>query len=791
LNASSPRLAAVDAKILAGLLAIPLVMFGDAVLGRRIFYERDILAYWYPQVETVVRVVAQGAWPLWDPYEGFGRPLLARPDAQLLYPFTWFDLLLPPKIAYTVLVVAHTWLAAAGAYVLSRTWGASRRAAALAGIAMGGSGAFVSAASLFHHFVGAAWLPWILVAFESVLQQRTTRSAVILGFVAGVQILAGSGDMVVLAALAATLVFGETLLREGRRVLDRATLGRLALAAVLALGLSAGQWLPAVAVARTSARAHMPAEMNLYWSVHPASLVELLVPQALGPLPLSEPVRAALFESREPFLSSLYLGLSSALLLVPVARFSDPRRTILAIVAFAFFVLAALGRHAPVLPALLQLPVVSVFRYPVKYMIGAAVFWAILAGLGFQAWLRPWSDSERRTALRMAWVAAILAVCAICSGEALRLEAPRLGLWVNAPPDWRPLAYAPLVWKLRRAAALAAVCAVLLVLRGRAHPPRGATIAAALVVVVDVMAAARPVNDLAAPELAAYRPAALALMSGRPEDHRLFVPAAPMAVLNRSLVRGPAGWPPAWSWALGLQQMLQPPSGARWGLRGSYDADFTGMGSPAASNLAAMVAQYQGTALGLRLLRMGGVTDVASVLRDPVPGIVRVGEVGSVFTDPVRVGHVPGAVPRAYLVGRTRVARGDEAWRALADPEFDPATTVLLDGKDGLLPPADFRGAARVVEARSDRWRVSTEASAAGYLVVTEANAPGWQAEIDGRPVAVRTANMIFRAVAVPEGAHTVVMRYRPAPVAWGLGLSAVTAIAAGAMAARTWRRNA
>jgi hypothetical protein len=174
-----------------------------------------------------------------------------------------------------------------------------------------------------------------------------------------------------------------------------------------------------------------------------------------------------------------------------------------------------------------------------------------------------------------------------------------------------------------------------------------------------------------------------------------------------------------------------------------------------------------------------------------VPGIVRVGEVGSVFTDPVRVGHVPGAVPRAYLVGRTRVARGDEAWRALADPEFDPATTVLLDGKDGLLPPADFRGAARVVEARSDRWRVSTEASAAGYLVVTEANAPGWQAEIDGRPVAVRTANMIFRAVAVPEGAHTVVMRYRPAPVAWGLGLSAVTAIAAGAMAARTWRRNA
>jgi hypothetical protein len=535
----------------------------------------------------------------------------------------------------------------------------------------------------------------------------------------------------------------------------------------------------------------MSRELNLYWSVHPASLTDLVVPQALPSLPLSDTLRAALFDSREPFLSCLYLGLSTALLLVPLARHTDRGRAAIALGGWVFFLLCALGRHAPVLPLLLKLPVISIFRYPVKYMLGAVVFWAAAAALGYEAWLRPWSDDHRRTAGRMAAAALVVALLAIGGAEVLRVEAPRLGEWVNAPPDWRPLAYAPLVWKLRHAAAIAALSALLLTIRRGAERSRGAAIGAAMLVAADMMMAARPVNELGAPELATYRPPALSLLPGPPDQHRLFVPTPAMAVLNRSLVRGPAGWPQAWSWALGMEQTLQPPRGARYGLRGSYDADFTGMGSPEASNLAALVERYRSSPLGLRLLQMASVTEVVSVLRDPVPGLTEVGELTTVFRDPVRVSRVPDPLPRAYLVDRAIVAQGDAAWRMLAAPDFDPVTMVLLaQPPDDPRAAPDFHGVARILEGKPDRWTVATQADAAGYLVVTEANAVGWRAEVDGRAVPMLTANILFRAVRVPSGTHTVVMRYRPAAVPWGLAASGTAVIVTGALLLSTRRKD-
>jgi uncharacterized membrane protein YfhO len=61
-----------------------------------------------------------------------------------------------------------------------------------------------------------------------------------------------------------------------------------------------------------------------------------------------------------------------------------------------------------------------------------------------------------------------------------------------------------------------------------------------------------------------------------------------------------------------------------------------------------------------------------------------------------------------------------------------------------------------------------------GYLFLSDPFYPGWRAEVDGQPAEIIRANYAFRAVAVPQGLHRIVMTFRP--VTWYAG-AAVTVL--------------
>src|SRR5918996_5418551 len=108
---------------LFALLALALLLFRDAVFRGRVFYERDIQLAWQPQVSAFVHCIDRGSWPVWDPFLGFGQPLLADPSGQFLYPPTWLNLFVMPCTYYTLFVVGHAVLGAAGVYALCRRLG--------------------------------------------------------------------------------------------------------------------------------------------------------------------------------------------------------------------------------------------------------------------------------------------------------------------------------------------------------------------------------------------------------------------------------------------------------------------------------------------------------------------------------------------------------------------------------------------------------------------------------------------------------------------------------------------
>ena len=158
-----PRRTALTLALVAGVVvtAFPRVLSPDWV-----FFQRDVLSYWYPMVTTFVQVVGHGELPLWDPYEGFGLPQWADPGTQVAYPTTWLNLLLLPHTVYKIVVVGHVLAGALGAFALARRHRLELVPAAVAAVVFGCSGPLVSAGTLIHHLCGAVGVSWVLWALE-------------------------------------------------------------------------------------------------------------------------------------------------------------------------------------------------------------------------------------------------------------------------------------------------------------------------------------------------------------------------------------------------------------------------------------------------------------------------------------------------------------------------------------------------------------------------------------------------------------------------------------------------
>jgi hypothetical protein len=750
----------------AGLLALVLLLFLDALRPGRSFYFRDIHAYWSMQAESLVRVLTQGSAPLWNPYVTFGVPMLADPSYQVAYPFTWLNLVLGPAGYYRAFAVAHAFFAGVGMCLLLRRLGLGWTASFGGAASWIASGAFLVVLSHTHHFAGTAWTPWVLLALDSALDSVSLRAGALLGAAAAGQVLAGSADLCLMTAF---LGLGWALARAlgggvARGAWPRA-LGCLTAAGAIGAAVSAIQWLPTLAILRSGGRLELSDFARFYWSLHPASLADLWVPRLVAELPLEASVRALLFEGREPLFAVHYLGAAAvplALMGAIVGR--EPGRGFAALGLLAALLLS-LGRHTPVYALLAHATPLGMLRYPTKYLIAVGFLWAVLVGLGLDAWLSSRVPSGRATVVALvSWAAA-----AAAGGAGLWLAGrpqPLAALLDPAAPDW---ALSQGVTRLGSTTALLALAGTLVLVGSRTRWGRLARPGLVVLALLDLLWVGRGVNASAPSELLTRRPQ---LLRWVPPGSRLWV-AQDESLRELELARQPLGWERRWAHVLGRLELAWPPTGARAGLHGSYDGDFTGLAPPQVSDLSLLLTQVAGRPLALRLLQLGGVEYVVTAGVETWPGLVPVASIESVFERPIRVLEVPRPRPRLYAVAAARQASGAEALALLASAGFDPEREVVLDGS----PPfgaasVPFDGELREVERRPDRIVADVVTSGGAAVVALEAFYAGWRAELDGREVAVVKANALFNAVVVPPGRHRVVFAYRPRSIGVGAALS-------------------
>lgn len=733
-------------------------------------YERDVHLYWHAEAESLVRAVTSGAWPVWDPTLGFGQPFLANSSAQVLYPMTWLNLLVRPWWYYTLFVLAHLVLSGAGAYLAGRRLECSRFAALVGAMSWTAAGPLVSLTTLWHHFAGAAWLPWIFFAAHLLGTRRTARAALLLAMVLGMQLLAGSFDMAAMGAFLAAAVILHDLAwpRPWRSASDRRVLALAAGALALALGLSAGQWMATLETAVYSGRRALSREIRTYWSVHPVTLADFVLPGFSGSAPVPDAVRNRMFEGREPFMASLYLGLPGAGLVL-AAFVCSPRRRIRWLLAAAAVaaLLVSLGKYLPVYDVLVAVvPPLKALRYPVKATVLVALPWCLLAAIGADAWRRNAAEDPRGARRILAGTAVLFLLAAVTasllavsgSGRAARNAGLAAGLAL--------VTVAAAAWRTRPA--------------GRTAAP--AVLAAALAV-ADLVFYHRSLNAVSPVALYTHRPEVVRVIAGSPQP-RVYAydystaevargESALSAASSRRLQRVPPGWALGPAAALAQQMALTPITGSRWGLRGSFEVDYTGL-FPSHVNLAAyMLRTLEGMPAHRRLLQLGGVTHVVALHEEPFADLQPVATVPGFYDAPIRVFAVPAAMPHTYVATRTRAGEGVVGLQTLVDPAFDFRAEALIPAS---APPAaaTSAGASRVLVSTSDRMKVEVDAPDGGYLVVLDSYAPGWRATVDGRQAEVVPANVLFRGIRLPPGARSVELVYRPPGLVAGLIVSAL-----------------
>jgi hypothetical protein len=145
-----------------------------------------------------------------------------------------------------------------------------------------------------------------------------------------------------------------------------------------------------------------------------------------------------------------------------------------------------------------------------------------------------------------------------------------------------------------------------------------------------------------------------------------------------------------------------------------------------------------------------------------------------VHSGDVKVYENLDVLPRAFLVHKAKVVGdGDAASLVSLEKGFDPAAGVLLaDGTELDFPPPEGKESVVIRHYAPERIEIEVRAVAPGYLVLSDAWYPGWRAHVDGAPAPVRRADLLFRAVAVDAGVHTVEFTFRPMSLFVGLGIS-------------------
>jgi hypothetical protein len=244
----------MDARAIAALIAIPAAIFAGAeIFGSNLLLSGDNLLQNYPLRVLVGNDLRHGSLPLWDPFIWSGTPLLAGLNSGAFYPTTLLFAVLSSHAAWVVGQIFVFSAIGVGTVLLFRSCGISTKASLLGTFSFTFAGAVASQTAVHIDMgEGLAALPWSLLAVRRLGDDPRWRWALLLGAAFALAILAGSPEAVLDTSVACA-TFGLLRWSSKNGTLWR-YVSRVGIGGLLALGITAFLWAPALHLIGSSQR---------------------------------------------------------------------------------------------------------------------------------------------------------------------------------------------------------------------------------------------------------------------------------------------------------------------------------------------------------------------------------------------------------------------------------------------------------------------------------------------------------------------------------------------------------
>lgn len=714
-------------------------------LSGRVTIPWDAKAHFYPQFVFLAHALHGGQSPFWTPHVFAGMPQIADPQSLIFSPFFLLAAALVPEPSFALAdAIVFAMLAMGGlalvAYFYDRGWSAAGGLLAALAFAFGGSAAW----RIQHvgQIMSLSWLAVTLWLLARALDRRSALYGAAAGAVAAFQVL-GRDQVAFLGVLMLSAYAAYRIATDPSPKLSAVT--PLAAGALVGLTIIAVPLAFTLELAAHSNRPEIDLDGAFKGSLPPGSFLTLISANLFGtdgPLkdfwgpPVGE---RDLFLARN--MTNVYLGELTLVALIAAMsrRFFQSKEIRFFAAAALFFALYAIGRYTPAFAFFYRLPGIDLWRRPADatYLLGVTL--PILAGYGLTL-------IERGVvAPRAAWLIGAVA--------ALFMAALLVAAWKGHLLQ----ASFPLA-----TSAVFAALAIALILATRDGRLRGPYLLAAVAALMGAdLAIGIGANESTAlpPEqfdvlktdgrnpVIAFLREKLKETSAPDRRDRVELAAIDFHWPNASLIHGfdhDLGYNPI------RLKIFEDATGAGDHLALPEQREFSKLYPSYRSILSDM--------LGLRFVATGA--PIEEIDENYKPGdLVELTRIGD-----VHIYENPRAMPRVMLVTCAMHVDFAEMIRSGEWPEADYRETALLEAppichtrKDA--PPAT----AKMLSYENDRVVVAADAPpGGGWLILNDVWHPWWFARVDGVEAPVLRANVMFRAVAVPEGRHEVRFEFQP-----------------------------